>query len=162
MALTQDIVATYRSPGRVFERFLEQGRNEVRALVFVLVAGLLIFVAQAPYQARAAELNPEGPLAVRLYWAALMWVFILPLILYLFAALVRGVLWISRRGISGYAVRLTLFWALLASTPVILLMGLVAGLIGPGAQMQLVTLLWLAVFLWFWIKGLVTADRMAT
>ena len=99
MALTQDIAATYRGPGRVFARFLAQGRNEVRALLFVLIAGVLMFVASAPFQARMAQLDPEVPLQARLYWSAFFFIFIVPLLVYLFAALVWALVflwfWIS-------------------------------------------------------------------
>ena len=159
MSLTNDIVATYKGPGRVIERFMRQGRNEVRALLFVLIAGLLVFIASAPYQAREAELNPDGPLAVRLYWSAFLWMFLLPLLLYLFAAIVWLLSKVAQRGLTGYGARLSLFWALLASTPVMLLLGLVAGMIGPGVQLQLVGILWLGVFLWFWLSGLLAAER---
>lgn len=159
MALTSDIVATYKGPSRVIGRFLGQGRNEVRALLFVLIAGLLMFIAAAPYQAREAQLNPDGPLEVRLYWSAFLFIFIIPLLLYGLAALIWMVSKVARMPVSGYEVRFTLFWALLASTPVLLLLGLVAGMIGQGAQLQLVGFIWLAVFGWFWISGLLVAAR---
>ena len=125
MALTSDIVATYKGPSRVVGRFLGQGRNEVRALLFVLIAGLLMFIAAAPYQAREAQLNPDGPLEVRLYWSAFLFIFIVPLLLYGLAALVWVVTKVARMPVSGYEVRYTLLWALLASAPVKLLQGLV-------------------------------------
>ena len=102
MAVTSDIVATYRGPGRVVERLLAQGRQETRALTFVMLACVLIFVAQAPYQAREAHLNPDGPLAVRLYWSAFFWVFIMPLVLYALAFLSFVVLRIFSARASGY------------------------------------------------------------
>ncbi|WP_370401422.1 YIP1 family protein [Sulfitobacter sp. JB4-11] len=159
MALTSDIVATYKGPSKVIGRFLGQGRNEVRALLFVLIAGLLMFIAAAPYQAREAQLNPEGPLEVRLYWSAFLFIFIVPLLLYVFAGMIWVVSKVARMPISGYQVRFTLFWALLASTPVLLLLGLVAGMIGPGLQLQATGFVWLAVFGWFWISGLISATR---
>lgn len=161
MALTQDIAATYRGPGRVVARFLAQGRNEVRALLFVLIAGALMFVASAPFQAREAQLDPEVPLQARLYWSAFFFVFMMPLMVYLFAALVWLLARIARRQITGYQIRFTLVWALMALTPVTLLLGLTAAFIGQGVQVQLVGLIWLAVFLWFWISGLLTADGPA-
>ena len=159
MALTSDIMATYKGPSRVVGRFLGQGRNEVRALLFVLIAGLLMFIAAAPYQAREAQLNPDGPLEVRLYWSAFLFIFIVPLLLYGLAALVWVVTKVARMPVRGYEVRFTLFWALLASAPVMLLLGLVAGFIGQGVQLQLVGFIWLAVFGWFWISGLLVAAR---
>ncbi len=159
MALTSDIVATYKGPSKVIGRFLAQGRNEVRALLFVLIAGVLMFIAAAPYQAREAQLNPAGPLEARLYWSAFLFIFIIPLLLYGLAALIWVVTKVARMPVSGFEVRFTLFWALLASAPVMLLFGLVAGLIGQGVQLQLVSFIWLAVFGWFWISGLLVAAR---
>ncbi|KIN72433.1 hypothetical protein [Sulfitobacter guttiformis] len=158
MALTQDILATYRGPGRVVAQFLSQGRNEVRALLFVLIAGILMFIASTPFQAREAQLDPDIPLEARLYWSALFYILMLPILIYVFALIITGLARIARRQISGYEIRFTLIWALLASTPVMLLVGLVAGFIGTGIQLQLVGLLWFAVFGWFWIAGLMRAD----
>jgi hypothetical protein len=159
MALTADILATYKGPGRVTKRFLGQGRNEVRALLFVLIAGLLMFIASMPYQAREAQLDPEVPLQARMYWSGFFFILILPILIYVFSLLVWGLARIARRRISGYEIRFTLIWALLASTPAILLMGLVAGFIGPGIQLQIVGVVWLAVFGWFWTAGLLCADE---
>ncbi|UWR28025.1 YIP1 family protein [Sulfitobacter sp. S223] len=158
MALTQDIIATYKGPGRVVERFLSQGRNEVRALLFLLIAGILMFVASTPFQAREAQLDPEVPLAARLYWSGFFYVFLLPILVYLFAIIIWGLARVARRQITGFEIRFTLIWALLAATPVALLLGLTAGLIGPGIQVKAVGALWLAVFGWFWIAGLLRAD----
>ncbi|WP_299417023.1 YIP1 family protein [uncultured Sulfitobacter sp.] len=158
MALTQDIVATYRGPSRVIRRFLAQGRNEVRALLFVLIAGVLMFIAAAPYQAREAQLDPDIPFQARLYWSAFFFILIFPILVYLFAFCIQALSWIARRKVTGYAIRFTLIWALLASTPVILLLGLTAGFIGPSIQLQLVGFIWLAVFGWFWATGLLCAD----
>jgi len=161
MALTQDIIATYRGPSRVMGRFLDQGRNEVRALLFLLIAGLMIFIATSPFQARQAQIDPEGPLAVRLYWSAFLWIFIMPLLMYVFAAMIWVISRVARARVTGSDIRLTLFWSLLATTPVMLLLGLVAGLIGPGIQLQIVAIIWLCVFAWFWISGLLTAQGRA-
>lgn len=158
MALTQDILATYKGPGRVVTRFLSQGRNEVRGLLFLLIAGIMMFVASSPYQAREAQLDPDVPLLARLYWSAFLYIFILPILVYLFAAVVWVLARIARRQITGYHIRFTLIWALLASTPVMLLMGLTAGFVGPGIQLQIVGFLWLAIFGWFWAAGLLHAD----
>jgi hypothetical protein len=158
MSLTQDIFATYKGPGRVVARFLKQGRNEVRALLFLLIAGALMFVASAPFQAREAQVDPDIPLQARLYWSAFLFIFIVPLLVYLFAALVWALAWVARRNVTGFEIRFTLVWALLAVTPVSLLLGITAALIGPGIQLQAVGFIWLAVFVWFWTAGLLRAD----
>jgi hypothetical protein len=54
----------------------------------------------------------------------------------------------------GYRLRLALFWSLVAAAPAVLLMGMVAGLIGPGVQLQLVSGLWLLAFAVFTVTGL--------
>ena len=151
-------MATYKGPGRVVERFLSQGRNEVRALLFLLIAGMLMFVASTPFQAREAQLDPEVPLAARLYWSGFFYVFLLPILVYVFAIVIWGLARIARRQITGFEIRFTLIWALLAATPVALLLGLTAGMIGPGIQVKAVGVVWLAVFVWFWTAGLLRAD----
>jgi len=158
VALTQDILATYKVPGRVVSRFLAQGRNEVRVLLFVLIAGALMFIATSPYQARAAELSDEVPFMARMYWSAFFYIMIMPMLFYAFAGIIYGVAKIARRQVTGYEIRFTLVWALLGASPVMLILGLVAGFIGPSPVLQLVGFIWIAVFGWFWVVGLLTAD----
>ena len=78
--------------------------------------------------------------------------------MYAFAAAIWLISKVARAGVTGFDIRLTLFWSLLASTPVLLLLGLVAGMIGPGIQLQVVGIIWLCVFGWFWVSGLLTAQ----
>ena len=94
--------------------------------------------------------------------ASLMsWVFVAPLLLYC----VAGLSHIVARPFGGkgdfYRARIALFWALLASSPLILLNGLVAGFIGPGPALGVVGFVWFACFLWFWLSGLWVAEREA-
>lgn len=159
MPVTRDIAATYRGPRKVMQRLLDMGQREDRALIFVMAACVLIFVAQTPYQAREAYLAPEGPLSVRLYWSAFLWIFIMPLLFYAVAAGIWILSRVARRKISGYAIRLTLFWSILATAPIILLAGLTAGFIGPGLELKIIGLIWLGCFLWFWLAGLWQAER---
>ena len=69
--------------------------------------------------------------------------------------------WLGRIFVLG-GLNFALFWALLASAPLMLLHGLVAGFIGPGAAQTLVGVLWLAVLGWFWFTGLRLAERSVT
>jgi hypothetical protein len=158
MAATHDIVATYRGPAAVMRRILASGAREDRALIYLMVACLIIFAAQTPRLAREAHL--EGVELNMLLGATLLaWLFIAPLIFYVLALVSH---WIARllggRG-SAFGARVALFWALLASSPLILLHGLTAGFVGPGLELQIVGLLWLCIFLWFWIGGLLAAER---
>lgn len=157
MPVTADITATYRGPRQVMARLLDAGRREDRALMFLMVFCAVAFVAQLPALARRAHL--EGSDLNMLMGGALMGaIFMLPLVLYILAALSHLV----ARAFGGrgdwYSARLALFWSLLATAPLLLLHGLVAGFIGPGPALQLVGALWLGVFLWFWISCLRLAE----
>ncbi|MDD9739130.1 MAG: YIP1 family protein [Marinovum algicola] len=161
MAITQDIVATYRGPGAVMCRLLARGQREDRALAILMAGCLLVFVSQWPPLARQAhfdgqELNPL------LGGALLAWVMIAPLIFYGLAALSH----LLARALGGqgsfFGARLALFWALLAASPLILLNGLLAGFIGAGPGPKAVEFISLLVFLWFWIGGLRAAERPET
>lgn len=158
MAVTRNIAATYRGPGRVVRRLLALGQREDRLLAYLMGACVLIFIAQLPRLAREAHLT--GQELNMLMGATLMaWVFIAPLLLYAIALLARGVGRILRGQGTAYGARLALFWALLASTPLIMLHGLTAGFVGPGLELQLVGMVWCACFLWFWISGSIAQER---
>jgi hypothetical protein len=72
--------------------------------------------------------------------------------------MVFGLARLAGRNITGYGIRLSLFWALLASSPVVLFLGLIAAFIGPSAGLQLVGMIWLLNVLWFWIAGMRAAE----
>lgn len=161
MPVTQDIVATYRGPGRVMHRLLSMGQREDRAIAIVMAGCAVIFVAQLPRLAREAHLTGEE-LNPMLGASLLAWVFIAPLMLYALAALSHLVARLLGGRGSGFDARLALFWAVLASSPLMLLNGLVAGFIGPGPALSFVGLLWLAIFGWFWARCLWVAERPQT
>ena len=129
MPVTADITATYRGPGRVIGRLLDAGQREDRALVILMAFCVLMFIAQMPRLAREAHLNGTD-LNMLMGGALMAWVFIAPLVLYLLAAVSHLVARLVGAKGSWYGARLALFWALLASSPLVLLHGLVAGFIG--------------------------------
>ncbi len=158
MAATRDIVATYRGPGRVVRRLLGDGLREDRALIYLMIGCLMVFVAQTPRLARQAWQTGED-LGMLMGATLLAWLFIAPLVFYILAGVSQLVLRAFGVKASAYATRMALFWALLASSPVILLWGLTAGFIGDGVEMTAVGILWVAIFAWFWIGGLTGALR---
>ena len=153
MPLTTDIAASYRRPGAVVRDHPARDRSEARLLAFLMGSCLLFFVSQWPALAREAHLQ-QTELNPMLGGALMAWIFFAPLLLYGVAALVQLGFRVAGRPISGFASRLALFWALLASSPLILLNGLTEGFIGQGLELTLVGLAWIAVFAWFWIAGL--------
>ncbi|WP_425098553.1 YIP1 family protein [Tropicibacter sp. S64] len=158
MPVTQDIVATYKGPGRVVSRLLQAGPREDRLLALVMGTCVIFFVARWPALARQAHLE-DKELNMLLGGTLLATVFIFPLILY-FTGFLIGLIGkpLGYRG-GGYGARLALIWALLASSPLVLLYGLVAGFIGAAPSLTLVGAAWFAVFLWFWIGGMRGAHR---
>ena len=158
MAATRDIIASYRNPAAVVRRLLGQGTREDRNLIYLMVACLIFFVAQTPRLAREAFLSGTE-LNMLLGGTLLAWLFIAPLIFYILAAGTQIILRVLRGNVTGFNTRLALFWALLASSPLVLLHGLTAGFVGPGIELQIVGLIWLCVFLWFWVSGLLVAYR---
>lgn len=132
MGLVADIAQTYRAPGRVIARRAAQAGSEVQAITIVMLGCLMIFIAQWPVHSRAAFLDPEIPLGGRLTGAGVAWLMIMPLLLYALAAIIHLILRaLGGRG-SFFTARISLFWALLAASPLALLNGLTAGFIGTG------------------------------
>ncbi|MCR9157117.1 MAG: YIP1 family protein [Rhodobacteraceae bacterium] len=160
MPFTQDIAATYRGPGKVVRRLVNAGQREDRALAILMGACAILFIARWPALARQAHL--EGLELNMLLGGTLMaTVFLAPLLFYVLAFVAH----LIARAVGGqgpsYNARIALFWGLLASSPLILLNGLVAGYIGAGIQLTIVGLIWFCVFMWFWISGMLAAYRGA-
>ena len=146
------IVQSWWAPGRVVASL--RGTPE-RVLIVILMAAMLIFlIAQAPGHARAAVENPDVPLGGRMAGAAMAVIFIMPLIAYAVAALADLALRLAGWRIAPADGRLALFWALLAVAPAVLLTGLVAGLVGPGAGLNITGALSGLGFLFIWGAGL--------
>ncbi len=160
MAVTSDIIATYRGPRRVLARLLGMGIREDRVLAFLMGGCVLTFVAQMPKLARDAHMSGQE-LNMLLGASLLGWIFFAPLFFYFLAWVMHLITAIFAKHGSSYNARLALFWAFLAASPLMLLNGLTAGFIGPGVELTLVGILWLAVFLWFWISGMIEAYRQA-
>lgn len=157
MPVTTDIVATYRRPAQVMRRLLAMGPREDRALILVMSACVIMFVSQWPRISREAFLEGRD-MQVDLAGALMGTVFILPLVFYTLGWLTHLVAKVVGGKGTFYGARLALFWALLASSPLILLYGLVAGFIGPGPSLTLVGAIWFGFFMWFWLRGLFVAE----
>ncbi|RYH03193.1 hypothetical protein EU805_05565 [Salipiger sp. IMCC34102] len=164
MAVTTDILASWRAPRRVMRARLAEGRGEERAIAYLLVFCLLVFVAQWPRLVRLSagfDLPPsaEVPELTRLMTYELFaWLMVWPLLFYAIAAASHLVARLLGGQGSFWSARMALFWSLLASVPLLLLYGLMAGFVGPGAGTQLVGALWVLGFLWIWLQSLREAE----
>ncbi|WP_134679932.1 hypothetical protein [Paracoccus ravus] len=151
------IIESWWAPGRVVHAL--RGLPD-RALIAILMAAMLVFwIAQAPQHARDAQLDPSVPLQARMGGALLAVMFMLPLLAYGLAALVSLFSRLTPRPVSGHASRVALFWALLAVSPAMLLAGLTAGLVGPGAALGVTRAVAGLGFLVIWGAGLGALTR---
>ncbi|NBT31183.1 MAG: YIP1 family protein [Rhodobacteraceae bacterium] len=154
MAVSTDIIATWRRPGRVMRKLLSMGRREDRALVILVAACLLIFVAQMPFLARLAELDPSIPLDARIQSALYAWIFLVPVFAYVLGLVLFGLLRLFGRKISAYATRLGLFWTLLAIAPASLFFGLCRGFLGDTGGTGVAGVIVIVGFFWILIQSL--------
>jgi len=152
MSIVGDIFATYRSPRRVMARRLSAA-SEATALMTLMAACGLVFVAQWPLMARLAHLDPSVTLEQRIGAVLLGWVFFAPLVFYALTGLIWLVLRVAGRPVSGLALRSSVFWALLAATPVWLLYGLAQGLAGAAVAAQVIGILLLLILFTFVISA---------
>lgn len=159
MALSTDIVATWRRPGQVMRKLLSMGRREDRAIAILMAACFIIFIAQWPRLSRDAFLDPSVPLDARIGGALFGWMFWAPLLAYALGGVSHLVARLFGGRGSWYSARLALFWALLATTPAWLLQGMMAGFLGPGPALQLVGVFVLGAFLTIWSFALREAER---
>jgi hypothetical protein len=159
MPITTDIVESYRRPRAVIRRYLADGGQEARALAVLMGACLMMFLAQLPGLARAAHFEPEVPLDARMGGALMAMLFFVPLIAYAVAGLSHLVARLLGGQGTHLGARMALFWALLATSPLMLFQGLVRGLVGPGPGLTLTGVVVLVVFLVIWVNALIEAER---
>lgn len=158
MAVTRDIVEAHLRPRRVMARLLRMGQREDRVLAMLMGGCIILFVSQWPYRARQAHFTGET-LTDYIQHDAVGLIFVLPLLAYGVAALLRLISRIFGAKADYYSARLAMFWALLASSPALVLAGMVKGFIGLGAANSIVGALWLLVFLWVLGNSLIEAEK---
>lgn len=181
MAVSSDILRSYRRPGAVFESLLDRGMTDRLSLVFLALAMALSFVSQLPsIGRRSREPNPELEALIRaeagevrqiegtqvpqdmieakyqlfLAQELMVWFFILPLMFYGLALIS---LWVLRRfgaRLDGVSARAALFWALLVAVPMKLIHGMVYAAVDDGVILMAAGVPWFGIFVWNWIHNL--------
>lgn len=158
MSITTDIVESWRRPRVVVRRHLARGQSEPFAFTLLAAFLVLAFVAQWPVASRAAYEDGGTPVAPRLLAIALALLATVPL-WYGLAALSRLVARAFGGKGSWYGARIALFWSLVAVTPLMLLQGMVAGMIGPGPGLTAVGAIAGLAFVVFWALALLEVER---
>ena len=153
MSVSTELVSTWTAPRKALRRHLARGRSEPFAFSLLLVFLILAFVGQWPTAAREAHFAGDASAAPRILARAFAVLATIPL-WYGLAALSRVVSGALGGQGTWYGARIALFWALLAVAPLMLLQGLVAGFIGQGAQLALVSALVFLAFILIWGAGL--------
>lgn len=119
MGVVTDIAKSYRAPRVVLRHRLAGGENEGSALVTLMLACGLIFVAQWP---RLSRLAFETGQEVQMLMGAtlLSWLFIMPLVFYVLSGIVAFVLRVLKTPATGFETRMALFGAFSVPRPVAL------------------------------------------
>lgn len=160
MSLIGNILNTYRGPEAVISKFLHDGAREERALAFLAGGCVIAFVAQWPKLARQAFLE-EQALDMLMGATLYAWIFVAPLMFYLLAGFVQLVGYLLGSKRTGAQTRTVIFWAFLATGPLLLLVGAIGGFIGESGLKTVVEVIWLISFLWFVISGLRVSGKLS-
>lgn len=158
MSASTELVASWRHPRAGLRRHLARGVSEPFAFTLLLIFLILAFVGQWPLAAREAYLAGEASALPRILPRALAVLATIPL-WYGLAALSRLVARVLGGKGSWYSARIALFWALASVSPLMLLQGLVAGMIGPGTALVAVSVLSGLAFLGLWLTMLHEAEK---
>jgi len=158
MSLTAAILNSWHAPRGVLRDLLAQDRREGRLLLYLTLGLGLVFVAQWPRLVREAgdEIGFDALAAGALFGI----MFLGPLLFYTIAlALSLGLRLLAP--VQGFAVRLALFWALLATAPLVLAQAALVALAGPGTVALVSGLAVLGLFLTILLAGLRVALEAA-
>ena len=152
MSVVINISKTYYKPIQTYSKLFAAGASEKENLAYLVGGCVISFIAQWPAQSRQAFINQQ-PVNELMGAILLSNLFLLPLIFYLVSVIIFIFAKFFKSNILGVELRLIIFWSYLATTPILLLVGLVEGFFGNNYQYYLVAGLWLSVFLIFVYLG---------
>ncbi len=158
MSVVQDVLTFYYRPRLVARKRLAETAGEGHALLYLMLACLLFFVAQIPEIVRLDLLtesqNPfNGIAAGRLVGA----VAFAPLMFYLVSVFAALAFRAADRTLGWLDSRIALFWALLVISPAMLVLGMLRGLTQSGGIIIPASALVGVLFVFFWAVGLTEA-----
>ena len=150
MSLSADILGAWRQGwGRALRRQIAAGAGEERALGWLILATVLLIVAQAPASYRNVLANVASPdeVPIAFIMSSVFTLFLAPLTFY---GLATG---------PYLNARLALFWALLCAAPFVLLGALATNIVGPTFAKPLELLVFI-VFLLIWADTMTVAESL--
>ena len=160
MSTVADVLAFHLHPRKVVRRRLVETTGEGQALLYLMVACILFFVAQLPELVRVDlrstnDVPFNGVAAGRFVGGAIF----APLAFYLISAIVTVFLRVVGVKVEWLDSRIALFWALLAIAPAALVLGMLRGLTDSDAVILPATRVVGSGFLMFWFIGLYEAPK---
>jgi len=147
VSTVQLILASYLSPTKAFTQKLGEGVSETKIFIWLLVSCFLSFLARLPLLSREVHLDVNGPPLDSMIGGVLVsFIFMAPLVFYglsvilclLFRVWFNDLKWLYFRG--------AFFWSLLAVSPLVLVRGVLVGIFGVSAYIDIISVL---VFLYF-------------
>lgn len=163
--LVDAIARSWRDPRGVMAGQVAAGLSEPRALVHLMLACMLVFVARLPEAVRMAEGLPvDEPVNAAVAAHLFAWGAVAPLLGYALAAVVHLV----ARGFGGrggfLGARAALFWSGLALSPAVLALGALDALAGgrAAAWLSLAGLAALGLWVWVFAASLAEAEGFAS
>ena len=157
MALVDDVLAAQVAPRAAVKKQFETAENEVLTLALALAFGFLSFVAAFPSQLAQSQAM-DVPLPSVLLPSAFGSIALLPLFLYVIAAIQRGISKLFGGAGSGAQSRRGVVWAMMVAMPWILLSGLISE-IAPIWLRLSIGLVALGVFMTTWIIAIILNER---
>lgn len=156
MSLVRDIIGSYRSPRKTVRAQLNAGVREEVNLFYVMMFGLMNFVSQLPNIAKTAATTSQSlaGLTAQQFVAS---VFMMPLMLYVIAAVVHMIMRVFNSKATYGEARRVLFWAALVTVPFVLILGIVSAFFSLNVTLA-VSILTLLVFCWQWTYGLTESE----
>lgn len=162
MAVTAEILRTYRHPRRVMRGLLSSAarddRPEARGLFYVILGSLIICISHVPALISVeAEMVGGAPLEARLGIAFFGWLFVAPLLFYGLAMLSHLVARALGGQGQGFGARLALFWSVLTISPLFLVRALVT-MANDGTPVLVVEAAVALAFIVIWAACLIEAE----
>lgn len=162
-SLVGAIGRSWRDPRGVMAAQMDEGLNETRALFHLMLACGLLLVASLPGAVRASRaIEADDPLSGAIAAYLFGFLFVLPLLAYGAAALLRGIARLFGGRGSFLAMRSALFWTMLAAAPVALALALLrvfAETAPDAGLLPIVSLLGYAgLAVWIWLLAGAVAE----
>ncbi len=163
MPFVVEVVRCYLEPRASARRILARADTEGRALAILVLGCFVLFLSQLPdiMSKEVAQGGSPGPVAdaaARIVGALVF----APLLFYGIAGLTGLAIRAAGYSLSWINCRVSLFWAVLAVSPAVLIIALARGFIGTSALLIVISLAMTIPFLVIWISALlesIVADR---